>query len=391
MLAVATGVAAGLVVLDAEQRDSREVLAEKVGIWYSAIDAHVPGRKDLAVDTVAGWSRTDLLAVLNELKKTDEVPALNHRLKRAAMLHADVAMLNRHVSGYSLPPADRESAWYRDGELVSIGSGTVHWEVGRLILDGLKPNPSREEFVRLWYRATSAFLQGWSEHVELRPHLSRGLQIFPRDAMLLMYGGTMHEALAEPRVQTALQVRQTAPSDSPFLMTRTTPTTVQPSAPTGNATNERRTAEALFRRALEMDPASSETRIRLAYLLSLRGRHQEAVTEVTKALDTRLPPRMRYFAFLFLGRAQQALGQYTPATRAFENAALLFPGAQSAKLGLSQVARAQGNRDEAIAHLAKLSAPSNLVSREDPWREYNITHVPDVFELVSELRRSVVP
>jgi tetratricopeptide (TPR) repeat protein len=192
-------------------------------------------------------------------------------------------------------------------------------------------------------------------------------------------------------VQSALQIRQTEPSDAPFVQTRTTPVTVQPSAPTGNATNERRSAEALFRRALRLDPSLSEARVRLAHLLGIRGRHQEAVTEAGRALETGLPVRMQYFAWLFLGRAQYALGQNADAARAFERAALLFPGAQSARLGLSQVARAQGDRAEAVARLAPLAIPSTRASRQDPWREYGILHVPDVSELVAELRRSFAP
>lgn len=292
-------------------------------------------------------------------------------LKRAAVLHADIAVLHRTYSGYSLPAEGHSVDFVEDGRVVSKGSGTVHWGVGRRILELVKA----DDDVRLWYTATSACLQGWGELSELETHLSRARALFPRDGVLLLYEGTLRAVYAEPRFQNVVH---------PERRTYRLPQRV------GYAPEEQKEAERRFEQALESDPDLTEARIRLAYVRGLLGRHEEAAADLRKAVVAPgLKGRMAYYAWLFLGREEEALGRSEPARDAFIRAMNLYPGAQSPRLGLSLLARAGGDRAAARSALEPLSqkAPNG----EDPWWSFGKLHAPGLDELYSQMLQRLAP
>ena len=385
-------------------------ISPKLAEWLSSVVRHAPGQRDDPVTRLAPWPPGDVDAVLEELKKllravervdvsfwslalqpygVTDVPALNRMLKQAAILHADVAVLYRNDSGYSLPPDSQVNTLITDGRAVGLVAGTIHWEAGRRALDLVRPGPAADDDARLWYQATSAMLQAWGDYSGLLPHLARARALFPRDAALALYDGTVHENFAEPRLQNARA--QAAPRAGPVLpCTRLdcfTPTSApQPQAPFGTPDSEWRVAERLFRQALQIDPALSEARIRLARVLWLRGRHEEALSELQRVLTDPLPPLLRYYALGLLGREQQRLGRRDLARTAYAQASTLYPGAQSPRLGLSQLARDAGDQVQALAELEVLRQPPASDARADPWLDYTHTHVPDAFALIEELR-----
>ena len=124
-----------------------------------------------------------------------------------------------------------------------------------------------DDDVRLWYRATAAFLQSWKEFSELEPHLEQARKRFPDDAVLLLYDGTLHEAYAEPRVQNLFKggrIRR----------------------PMDDAKGEWRKAAVRFGEALRIDPGLTEARVRLSHVLGRQGRHAEAETVARRFRDT---------------------------------------------------------------------------------------------------------
>ena len=362
--AAARPAAAAQLARQAPARVGRSVNLE---IWLSAVRSHAPGRADAAVDRIAPWNRHDLEAVLQEAHEQLFVDA--PLLKRAAVLHADIAAAHRNENGYSLPSDGRTVDFIHDGNRVGTRrSGTVHWDFGRRILRLVKP----DDDVRLWYRATCAFLQSWGEYSELVPHLKQARALLPDDAVLLLYEGTLHAAYAEPRIQQLF-----ANVESTRMRT------------VGSSSQELGEARRAFEMALEIEPDLMEARIRLAYVWGLRGRHETAAAELRRAVDQPLAGPLQYDAWLLLGREEEALGRREAARSAFVRAAALYPRAQSPRLGLSQLARAEGDRASARRALELLSQDADEV--EDPWWSFSQRHAPDQLELFVEMRRRLAP
>jgi tetratricopeptide (TPR) repeat protein len=292
-------------------------------------------------------------------------------LKRAAVLHADIAVLHRGYSGYSLPSDGPSVSFIEDGPVVSRQSGTVHWSIGRRLLDLVEA----DDDVRLWYTATSAFLQSWSEFSELEPHLGRARARFPRDGVLLLYEGTLRAAYAEPRVQNLID-----PKNARMIRARGI----------GDATTEQQKAERRFEEALERDPNLIEARIRLGHVRGLLGRHEEAAADLRTAVaDRGLEGRLEYDAWLLLGREEEAVGRPEAARDAFTRASKLYPRAQSPRLGLSLLARARGERAAARDALELLS--DETPNAQDPWWSFSMRHQPGVDELFALMRRTLAP
>ena len=105
------------------------------------------------------------------------------------------------------------------------------------------------------------------------------------------------------------------------------------------------------------------------------GRHDEAAAELRKALGAGLPRESQYYAELFVGREEQALGRSEAARESFERASELYPLAQSPRLALSHLARQSGDRTRALQALRYVSElPANALRREDPWWDYYSVH-----------------
>jgi tetratricopeptide (TPR) repeat protein len=373
------------------------LLSEKLDLWLTAVAGHAPGYRDQAIEQVARWPVRDFDDALRELKRrldrseyqplakfgVRDVASGNTLLIRGAMLHTDIAVVYRGERGYGLPQAGIRSIMVGDGSEVGQMGGTIHWAIGRRLLDLVLPAPGRDERVKQWYQATAAYIQQWNEYSELSEHFVRGRLLFPNDPVLLMYAGTMHAAFAEGRIQNAL------PQDLVPIRTRTTPATPQGATPVGSADAELDRAEDFFRRALARDPALTEARIRLAHVFTRRGPQQNAIVELERALRERPRDVLRYHAYLLLGRAQVARNRPDAARAAFEQAAALYPIAQSPRLALSQLAHDAGDRARSVRELTILNLPANAAERVDPWWSFNWTHAPDADELLALIRQGL--
>ena len=140
----------------------------------------------------------------------------NYILRRAALLHADVAMLApsaaaepvSHLAVRTIAPQSvrvtTSDGIDRDVQLVG-----VNWDIGRTLLDAVRtpgepvPHPERDRMVHDWYRATSAWMILTENHDT--KHLDRAREIFPNDQDILFLSGCQHEAYARPLIQSAVQ------------------------------------------------------------------------------------------------------------------------------------------------------------------------------------------
>ncbi len=95
-----------------------------------------------------------------------------------------------------------------------------------------------------------------------------------------------------------------------------------------------------------------------------------------------------YYAHLFAGRAAQATGQTSEAARHYQDAAALFPDAQSALLASSQLALLGSDVAATLAPVERLGARS-AVFTADPWWQYHLAAGRDADDLLKALWASV--
>ena len=156
----------------------------------------------------------------------------------------------------------------------------------------------------------------------------------------------------------------------------------------GSERAELREAERLLRQALRENARLIEARVRLGRVLLLRGRHDEAAGELRQAAAAADEDLLRYFVALFLGAAEEALGNEERAAASYARAAELYPTAQSPHLALSALARRRGDRAGALDALQRTFDLSKVDSeRQDPWWTYHLAHGRNAEALLAELRR----
>ena len=384
--------------------------------WIDAVDRHLPGQRDAAAAEVGTWSRAELEVLLldfdallqlitaperpkfpranrdftpaeleqlralalregwraagrpitfvRELTEAGARRAVNRLVKRAALLHTDVAALvaaaadTRTASAVPVPrpllPL-RTSVQIEDGVQVGITFYGTHWDFARLLLDEVRPDPARDVVVREWYRTIAALFASQHLWAESSAHLTRARRLFPADSEIIAASGRLHESYAAPRIQNFLESVGRADLVASI----------------GSPRSNLRQAETFFRKAVELDDGFVEARLHLGRVMTLEGRHEEAADQLRRAATAAGNSETQYCAWLFLGVAEQSLGRADRARESFDKAAALYPRAQSAYLALSQLARRSGDRSgalQAIGQVLSLSASDR--QREDPWLTY---------------------
>lgn len=337
---------------------------DDLSLWLGAVKEHQSGRADNSAFEIARWSTSELQAVVAEVKKyvrsmgKDRRAEGNRILLRGAVLHADIAkVIPDHMISGSLP---EKVFVVGDGQQRASRYPTVHWSVGRWLLDGVAPTPASEPDVLLWYRELSEYLLNTGTLSEAVPHLERAREIFPADAQILLDSAYLHEKLASPQIQAAAMSIDGAKGFKPGVDSQRA---------------ELGRAERFFRQALAVEPHNSEARVRLGRIIGQQGHHREAATELRKAIAAGLRSESLYHAELFLGWEEESLGNRATARESYERAAKLYPHAQSPRLALSRLARQSGDRAGALRALQPFSElPVDERMREDPWWSYYNVH-----------------
>ena len=384
--------------------------------WVAAVEHHLPGALDPPAVEVASWSNADLqtlwidvwtLAELmreprttrfairpegqrterqvyytpNELKRMrefarDTAAAIDRDdlLRRGAILHADIAMTVAAVpdpiaSANAFAP-EHVTLRIGDGQGLDLGQTAIHWEFGHMLLDRVP----RDATVRLWYRATSAWMQQHENH-DLG-HIERGRKIFPDDPDLLFLAGCLHETLASARIQAALRSMPVPRGFTPAV---------------GSARSELHDAEGRLRQALEARADFAEARLHLGRVLDLLGDHQAAIRELEQAAPALTDESLAYDGSLFLGAAYEGAGRLDDARSAYDRAAGRFPDAQSPLLALAELARRRGDRAAALAAMNRMFALRDPIDRDDPFWRYLVSQGRRADEWLDELRRPFVP
>ena len=319
--------------------------------WTAAVRTHVAGTIDEPVKTVASWPPGYVTLVVRLVAARPDAAGL---LMRGLSLHTDIAIAEQDAK--APPGLGRGGAVILvDGQVTRSVGRSAHWPIARQIAAELaRPTgarPAEGPRVAAWYRATAALMQQWRDLDLLGMHLEAGQKLFVDDPVLALYQGTLRQAFGDPRLYDYLRKRgSTEGWGKPPLASRHGASTGSSSIGHGpmptampNATRvELGVARRELRRAVTLDPTLHEARIRLAHVLSRLGDDREAVEVVRPALEAPLPPFSEFYAAMILGRSEEQLGRFDEAGVAYARAAARFPGAQSAEIGRSRVALAQG-------------------------------------------------
>jgi tetratricopeptide (TPR) repeat protein len=364
--------------------------------WQTAIAQHKPGDRDIAAVTIGSWPIGDLEIIIGaiveltgqRISRKHQIPSElrgcypaykkaiagilgltdepNSILKKAALLHTDIAVL-RLETGKDDVFNSMMSLTY-DG-LSVLANGGQHWEFTRLLLASIKPDPSKNEMVRRWYIATTAFMLSYRERASAGLNLKSALDIFPKDPELLFYAGVLHETYALPKSQNALP-----PPGMHFQF--------------GSKKSELELAQLFLRKSVDLNPQFYEAHLRLGRVTGLLGNHKEAVAELQKAAAALKDPKLRYYASLFLGNEFMALGRKKEARECFERAAALYPSAQSPLFAESHLSGSSGDFQGALRGVQRIfSLHTDYAQQTDPWWEYDLTYGRDSATLIAEMRK----
>ena len=334
---------------------------ERFDQWLNAIEAHVPGEPGLVAVDVSTWSGPELDAVIADAKRHARVLAktdlerANEILLRGAALHADIGSL---IPEDTVRRSAKQRTTYivRDGRWVGIRYVSIHWQLGRSLLDSVTPDPASHSGVRAWYLETLEQLAQLRQFASAVDHLVRARQLFPSDPAILFASGVMHERFASAGLQAAAESVSESNREPAAINTQRAELT---------------RAERFFRDTLAVRPDHIHARVRHGRVLDELGRHDDAAAELRRAIEGGASEELLYLAELFLGRAEDARGNVQAARTAFERASALYPDAQSPRLALSQIARRVGDRAAAqhqLHAIAKL--PDDERRRKDPWWLY---------------------
>jgi tetratricopeptide (TPR) repeat protein len=329
--------------------------------WLEAVLTHTSGEPGKLALEMAGWPGPDLERVITDARRhartiarTDAARA-NDILLRGAALHADLARL---MPDELTPRSPNQMGVYivRDGRWQGLRYPSIHWQLGRSVLDGVFPTAAGHPGVLAWYRETSLELMRDRALAEAMRHLARARQLFPNDPPILFLSGVLHERFSSSALQAA----------SASLVEEKRGT-----ASLTSARGELTRAERFFRESITAEPSQVEARVRHGRVLGELGRHDEATTELRYAIEHGADGIHLFYAQLFLGHQEEALGREESARQAFERAAELYPKAQTPRLALSQLARRSGRREAARTEVEYLaSLPADERRREDPWWSY---------------------
>jgi tetratricopeptide (TPR) repeat protein len=363
--------------------------------WREAIGLHNPGKVDNAAISLAFFRARDVEDILDFVTKLASKPAKSARrelaeapilrrlldltdkevqqgdltriLKLGALLHTDIALLELWTAAQN----PRESlAVLEDGRAI-IRPQTLHWTYAHRLIDAISKIPSQNQIVRQWYIATTAHMQNRGLLAYADANLKCALELFPVDSKLLFYAGIQHERLASSSIQ-----------NSEFIPTR--------KVFMGSPQQELKQGRQFLEKAIAVNPGFSEAHLHLGRVAGLLGDHPKALVELQKAASDISDSLLLYYASLYLGCEYEASFRPSEARVQYERAAMLYPTAQSPLLALSHLAHGSGDPEGALAALQRVFdlRPVNR-SNDDPWWNYESSHVREAGALILELYQAL--
>ena len=338
-------------------------------------------------------------AELNQVLGSPPPRDLDRLILDGVLLHSDVAMLLpvSTQSPPSAPPAGpmilglpRNFARTGDGQFENMISTGPHWHLARALLHFLTKDAAGDPHAREWYSTVSAHFARAGNFAALSSHLQVARQLFDDDSRTAFAEGWQAEGLASPLVQEG--VRTTVVTLKKEAAERALAAQKRGENPLGRGQsicefvdcitgrpfgikNERLNlldAEKHYSEAVSRDPQFTEAHVRLARVRSLLGKHAEAASILQRLPNTE-DKTLMFYARLFLGAVQEALGKLDDAATAYTSALALFPASQSAHLAMSGLAQRRGDGAAAQAHVKRALASTNANGyTDDPFQSYSM-------------------
>lgn len=414
----ATALALTLLFGSSDDPDAMQKLHE----WVLAVDQHRAGKRDPALDSIGAWTYDDLAALRGYIEALAGLPnnsrdrAIRRRqisrrdfdrivqrtqelqargdfplfLKRAAILHTDVALLTEVPELMPASTAGEQSrraftnsqtvfdVMGRDGQTDGYQRANPHWNFAMDMLEALPAKPDRDPIVGQWYGTIAAFFARRDNTADGSRLFERARKIVEGHPDVAYAEACLHEKLGAPRMQDFAKITQLSNGRKLIGI--------------DSAQNHVRRAEALLRQALAARPDFPAASLRLGHIL-LEKKDYDAAIAVLQQVLPKLGGPAAYYANLFSGDASLALGRGADARASFERALELYPDSQSARLALGAALRYMGDRQAALdAMQLTLNTPPNVRdSREEPWWDYyegDTDHVDRLVELLRDPYRS---
>jgi len=352
--------------------------------WIDAVTAHRPGTIDAPLITIGNAPLADLQQIRQNVASVLEqhvasVDERNAILRRGALLHMDIALLlPEEASRFTendVPESHGRQEVARifhstDGRVAGLTVDTAHWWFASELLKQIRPDPAADPFVVAWHRAVIAYFESMGSFGVPSFAIPRALTVVPDDPLILMYAGALHDVTASDHMQALRDDRRVHIRD---------------------ADAELKEAEKYFRRSVD-EGGPLEARIRLGRVLGALGRHQQAA-DALRLAQQRLEPtdvRLVYFASLFLGTEEMALGHFDAARQQYERARAAIPTAQSAIIALADGCFRSGQPACTAAALRDLKDVTSAGDQHtDPWVRYYVSVAEDADEQMRRLRESV--
>ena len=409
---------AALLAGSSDNERARRMLNE----WIDAVEDHVPGDTDTALERITAWSLEDVdlmrgyVELLAGLPNDTPERAFRRRaisandsaavrmrakdlqargdfdafLKRAAILHTDAALLDPFIlltaPPKAAPPRGRKPLGQperiidvisADGRIESYKIANPNWQIAMDLLEALPTQPARDPIVAQWYRAIGAYFAKQDNRADAIRHFERARRVVPDDPGVLFGEACLQETLGSPDIQNFARLAK-LPGGLVLIGIE---------APRDHF----RRAETLLKRALASQPDFVEARLRLGHVLVELNEHQAALPHLSQVILGANDPVLLYYAHLFAGDAAFALDRLPESRASYERAIESHPESQAARLGLAAALRAGGNREAALdSALATLTIePGNRDSDHDPWWEYYNGDAANVERLIKELRAPI--
>lgn len=391
---------------------------QALDIWLKAVEAHRPGIIDEPARTIAAFDDRKLWGVIADLTELfklqrdmrvrtpdpnrpsagkyggvtltlaqldsmfgidvahDPDNRVNRILKRGTILHTDIAFLapRRLLRATGADDRDNPSTVIlgQDGRFDSTTDILVHIVIGRYLLDGVTPDPARDDGVRAWYYATLSIFEEHHMFGDVRRHVERALELMADDPIILFYAGAFREMLAGSSVQGVATEATSMGFNVSVLSTKA----------------ELQAARMFYSTALTMGSVDPELYLHLGRVSGLLGDHEAAIASLTRASDGLREPALQYDAALFLAAEYEALERWDDTRASVMRASDLFPKAQSALVALSRLRHRQGDAPGTIAPLEQMfGLRGSDLRRDDPWWHYPESHARNSTALLVRARQ----
>lgn len=228
----------------------------------------------------------------------------------------------------------------------------------------LARDPEARDFARRYFLAMTLRAQLDACFEDAYREARAGLELFPRDAELLLAAGSV---LEERAFLTTASVRSDAAAIRGALL---------------------KDARGDFTEAIGLDPDLVLARVRLGRVLWRLGQREPARVALEAALIRASDPSHRYLAHLFLGRIHEDAERLDQALAEYRRAVEIDPKAQSAAVALSHALLLTGQAEAARDALGR-GLPDRTAPRDVFW-DYVVSNARPLEDLLAALHREAL-